>query len=97
MATLPNVLTGSVDEGSSSGFLSGLSGLASGLSNIGLQWFQAVSKGVQGSLVVPSPTQASGQQVLASSIPKAINWTGVILLGLIAVFGIFALSKIIKR
>ena len=86
-STPAQISTGSVSSTGSLGTI------VTSLSNTALQWFQAVTKGVSGQLVVPQPTQATGSQLLASLTSSASGYIGLIVVAILVIIGIKVATK----
>lgn len=76
----------SLDTGGDGGILSSIGASAQGLSNIGLQWFTAVTKGVQTKLVTPQPVQATPAAATANLANQAVAYLPWIIFIIAAVF-----------
>lgn len=73
--------TSSLDSGGDGGILGSLSGSdIQGISNIGLQWFTAVTKGVQTKLTTPQPVQATPAAATANLVNQAVSYLPWILI-----------------
>lgn len=86
----------SLDPGSGGGFggiLSSLGPLSQGLSNIGLQWFTASTRGVSGPLITPMPVQATPSAAISSTINQLAGYLPLIILAIAAIFIIKAVVK----
>lgn len=84
----------SLDTGGSQGGVFGSLGSSiQGLSNIGLQWFTALTKGVSGPLATPQPVQATPQAATANVINQLTGYIPLILLLVAAIFIIKAFVK----
>ena len=64
-----------------------------GISNIGLQWFGAGTKGVSGPVIVPQPVQATPGAVVANLGNQLTSYLPYILL----IFGGIVALKFLKR
>lgn len=65
----------SLDSGGGGGILGSLDGSdIQGISNIGLQWFTAVTKGVQTKLTTPQPVQATPAAATANLVNQAVSY-----------------------
>lgn len=84
----------SSDGGSGGGILGSLlsPGTIQGLSNVGLQWFTATTKGVATPLVVPQPVQATPAAATANVINQLTGYLPLIIL-VIALVVIISLFK----
>src|SRR6267142_1959674 len=71
--------------GTSGGIFSSLANSVQGISNIGLQWFTAVNRGVSGPLVVPQPVQATPAAATANIVNQLTSYLPMILLLIVAV------------
>lgn len=78
---------------SSGGILSGFGSALQGISNIGLQWFGAATKGVSGPTVTPQPVQATPGAVVGSLASSALNYTGLIIVGVLVVIALAVMRK----
>jgi hypothetical protein len=64
----------SLDSGGDGGILQSLGSDVQGISNIGLQWFTAVTKGVQTKLQTPQPVQATPAAATANLVNQAVSY-----------------------
>ena len=84
----------SLDTGGASGGIGATLGQSlQGLSNIGLQWFTALTKGVSGPVNVPQPIQATPAAATANVVNQLTGYIPLILLLLAAIFIIKAFVK----
>lgn len=72
--------------GGDGGIFASLGASAQGLSNIGLQWFTAVTKGVQTKLVTPQPVQASASATTANLANQVVSYLPWILIIIAVIF-----------
>src|SRR5690348_17883977 len=84
----------SLDTGGGGGILSSLGSNIQGLSNIGLQWFTAVNRGVSGPLTVPQPIQATPAAATANILNQL---TGYLPLFLLLIVGIFVVRMFVRK
>jgi hypothetical protein len=70
----PSIGTPSPPSSDGGGILSSIGSSAQGLSNIGLQWFTAVTKGVQTKLITPQPVQATPAAATANVVNQAVAY-----------------------
>jgi|SRR5690348_4768408 len=84
----------SLDTGGDGGILSSLGSSIQGLSNIGLQWFTAVNRGVSGPLTVPQPIQATPAAATANILNQL---TGYLPLFLLLIVGIFVVRMFVRK
>lgn len=66
--------------GGDGGIFASIGASAQGLSNIGLQWFTAVTKGVQTKLVTPQPIQATPAAATANLANQLVSYLPWILI-----------------
>jgi hypothetical protein len=74
----------------SGGILGGLSaGALQGLSNIGLQWYAATTKGVASPVIVPQPVQATPSAAIANTVNQLTSYLPLIILAIAALFLVY--------
>lgn len=88
----------SLDTGGGGGIFSSITGsgggsIMQGLSNIGLQWYTAVTKGVQTPLVVPQPVQATPGAATANVINQLTGYLPIIIL----IIGVLVFVSLMRR
>lgn len=79
--------------GSDGGIFASLGQSIQGISNIGLQWFAATSKGVSGPVNVPQPVQASPAAATANILNQLTGYLPLILLVIAAVVVVGLIRK----